>query len=474
MGIKYPHGIYVLCSIELIERLSYCGIQALLVLFLLNVLGISETQSYVIYGAYVGLTFIVSIGAGIVADRILGLQKAICLGGISILLGNIVLVLPSAKTIYLGLSLIILGTGLFKPNCAGLVSALYQPSDRRRDAGYTLYYMWTNIGGLLGPIIYGFIAQQYHWRYAFIISAIGMLIGLFIYQYNKKHFASESSLILSNHFLRWLAYLLFPFVVFLLWQLLLYPQWVGSILNGVAIIIVLALAAYLILDKAPDYFKIGLMAGLILISVGYFSLVFQTSSSLTFFIENYVDRSLFHWQIPAAMFAALEPLFVAIGAPLMTYFWLHYDKQHYGSLTLLKVAAGLLLGGVGFLIFALMAKYMGFIAPMHSAIFFIVLGNVLIGLGELCIAPPILSILAHLVPIKFRGTIMGIYYLALAFSGYLAGLIAKMTSHSALQIATVTDAMQAYVRTYLSLSCCAIVLSLVLFLSAYFIKKQPI
>jgi POT family proton-dependent oligopeptide transporter len=471
--MNQPHGLYTLCFAELVERLSYCGIQSLLVLYLLKALAIPEMQSYSVYGAFVGLTFITSIGAGIIADRVLGLRRAVSLGGVSILLGNMALALPLKHLVYPGLSLIVIGTGFFKPNCAGLVGSLYDNHDRRRDTGYTVYYMWTNIGGLLGPIIYGIIAEQYSWQYSFIISAIGMLVGIIIYQLNKQQFDTHAELARLNRLSVWLVYLFLPLYALLLWFLLLHPKLVGYLLNTVAVITALAFLAYCIFSQSQERLKVILIVGLILICLGYFALVFQTSTSLTLFIEHYVDRTVLDWKIPAETFVSLEPLFVALGAPIATYFWLRYDKLQYSYLTLVKVSSGLLLGGLGFLTFAATAKYVGLISGEQHAIPLLMIGNLLIGFGELCIAPAILSFIAHLAPIKFRGTIMGTYYLALAFSGYVAGLIAKTTS-AHLTTESLIQATQAYTNTYLTLASYALSLSLIVFFVARFTKKYKI
>ncbi|MFN7097868.1 MAG: hypothetical protein ACK4PR_10010, partial [Gammaproteobacteria bacterium] len=191
------------------------------------------------------------------------------------------------------------------------------------------------------------------------------------------------------------------------------------------------------------------------------------------FIETFVNTNIGHWKIPPATFAALEPLFVALGAPIITYFWLRFDRP-YSSLTLMKVAGGLFLGGIGFLLLAFLADFLPIISAMHLPLLLIVIGNLFIGFGELCIAPSVLSFIAHLTPERFRGTMMGIYYLALAFSGYLAGLIAENTHKITIRIEISTVSLSPYVYTYFTLAGSAMTVAIILWIIAHRINLDAI
>src|SRR5690606_5105672 len=141
----------------------------------------SDTKSYAFFGAYTALTYVASLLGGIIADRFWGFKKAIILGAVLIIIGNSILAFPERFALYLGLSLIIGGTGLIKPNNVSQLGALYSKNDSRRDRGFTLFHVGSNIGGIMGPIVYGFVSVHYGWQIAFIISSLGVFIGLVIY-----------------------------------------------------------------------------------------------------------------------------------------------------------------------------------------------------------------------------------------------------------------------------------------------------
>ena len=183
----HPGGLKTLFITEMWERMSYYGMRALLVLFMTATLqegglGITIASATAIYGLYTGTVYFMGLPGGWIADRLLGGQRAVWYGGIIIMLGHIVLAIPNDKTFFIGLILVILGTGLLKPNIGAMVGQLYSESDKRRDSGYAIYYMGINLGSFIGYLICGYLASDFGWHYAFGAAAIGMAAGLIQYR----------------------------------------------------------------------------------------------------------------------------------------------------------------------------------------------------------------------------------------------------------------------------------------------------
>src|SRR5690554_3714579 len=180
--LGHPRGLATLFFTEMWERFSYYGMRALLVLFMVDQierggLGFTDQTATAIYGLYTAAVYVVAVPGGWIADRLWGAQRAVWFGGIVIMTGHFVLAIPGITSFFLGLMLVVLGTGLLKPNISAIVGELYPPGDPRRDAGFTIFYMGINLGAALGPLVCGWLAQA-NWHYGFAAAGVGMLAGL--------------------------------------------------------------------------------------------------------------------------------------------------------------------------------------------------------------------------------------------------------------------------------------------------------
>ena len=174
------------------ERFSYYGMRALLILFMTagvarGGLGFSYAKAGAIYGLYTGMVYLLSLPGGWVADRITGQRRAVLYGGILIAAGQFCLVAPSIMTFYLGLVLLVMGTGLLKPNVSTIVGQLYAPGDGRRDAAFSIFYMGINLGALISPFACGWVGEKVGWRLGFGLAGVGMIAGLIQYTLGGKH-----------------------------------------------------------------------------------------------------------------------------------------------------------------------------------------------------------------------------------------------------------------------------------------------
>src|SRR5215471_17380150 len=152
--VGHPRGLSTLFFTEMWERFSYYGMRALLVLFMTKAMGLSDPVATAIYGLYTASAYLAALPGGWIADRFLGAQRSVWYGGIIIACGHFTLAVPRTECFYLGLMLVVAGTGLLKPNVSAIVGELYPEGGARRDAGFSIFYMGINLGATLGPLVY--------------------------------------------------------------------------------------------------------------------------------------------------------------------------------------------------------------------------------------------------------------------------------------------------------------------------------
>lgn len=184
----HPRGLGLLFLVEMWERFSYYGMRALLVLYLVNFLKWSDGDAARLYGTYTSLVYLTPLIGGYLADRFIGTRRSLVIGSIVIAAGHFCLAFQSMTTFYIGLTLIIIGTGFFKPNVSTMVGQMYREGDTRRDAGFTIFYMGVNLGGFLAPLVCGYLGQRVGWHYGFAAAGVGMLLGLGIYLWGRDKY----------------------------------------------------------------------------------------------------------------------------------------------------------------------------------------------------------------------------------------------------------------------------------------------
>ncbi len=377
--------------------------RALLILYLIDTttggLGWSRERASELYGWYNGLSYLTPVAGGWLADRFLGTNRSLVIGGSIISLGHFVLAVGPAWAFYLGLGLIIVGTGFFKPNVYTMVGQLYPPADTRRDAGFTLYYMGINLGALFGPLVCAWFAAHpdYGWSYGFAMAGFGMLLGL----------------------------------LFFLWTR-------DDRLNGIGLPPAAAATpqrkAVNLRLSSGERKRIGALL-LITIFVVFFWLAFeQVGSSLNVFAAQRTDRSVEGWlarvfpggEIPAAWFQAVNPLFILLLAPLMAGLWQRLGER--GPSTQAKMAMGLTLLGLAYVVMVVGAAASDSgdrVTPLYLIGFYFVYS-----LGELCFLPAGFSFVGQAAPVRLASMLMGIWFtanfVANLIGGHLAGMVEKI------------------------------------------------
>jgi len=417
------------------ERFSYYGMRALLVLFLVDRVrggfGLDDKVATAIYGLYTASAYLATLPGGWIADRILGAQRSIWYGGIIIACGHLTMAFNRVETFYLGLMLIVFGTGLLKPNISAIVGDLYPEGGVRRDAGFTLFYMGINLGAALGPIICGALAQHVHWRAGFGAAGVGMILGLVQFHFTKRHLhgaglkaptieplSGRTKTILLGVAALWVVFLglLFAGVIHLDPPTL--ARWLRNFLYFAALVYFASVFIFGRLES-DEKRRVGLIILLFVAATIFWAGFEQVGSSFNLFAERYTNRNLFGNILPAAAFQSLGPIFIISLAPIAAAVWLRLARFNLSIPT--KFGLGLVILALGFVVMAVAAK----LAVGHLVgPSWLVATYFIHTVGELCLSPVGLSSVTKLSPKRLVGQMMGVWFLAASLGNLLAGLLA--------------------------------------------------
>ena len=432
--LGHPKGLFVCFATEMWERFSYYGMRALLILYLTKHWEFTDATSYLIYGAYTSLVYIMPVFGGMLADQILGSKKAVTYGAILLVFGHLGMTVESNEQIfYLSLALIVSGVGFLKPNISTMVGALYEEGDPRRDSGFTIFYMGINIGAFTATLLCGYLGEEIGWAYGFGAAGIGMLLGLFIFLWGQKYLEGLAEPPSNKYMTKvngisyenW-AYISGVVMVLVTWFLVQNSQLVGQLLGGFGIIFIGAWLLYALLRCAPEERDRLIVVGiLILFSLIFWALFEQAGSSLNILTDRGVDRGIFGWEVPASMFQSLNAGFIFTIAPLFALLWISLAKRNMEPSTPIKFSIGIVLVGLGFLA---LVYGMNSSEGLQTGVIWIVLIYLLHTLGELCLSPVGLSSVTKLSPQRIVGFMMGMWFFASAAGNYVASLIAKGTA----------------------------------------------
>jgi proton-dependent oligopeptide transporter, POT family len=441
----HPRGLATLFFTEMWERFSYYGMRALLVLFMTasaaqanHGLGFEIGKATAIYGLYTALVYLMSLPGGWVADNLWGQRKAVFVGGCIIAAGHFAMAIPMQPTFFLGLGLIIMGTGLLKPNVSTMVGDLYPEGGARRDAGFSIFYMGINLGAFLGPILCGLLGENYNWHWGFSLAGIGMVLGLIQYRMGGKYLGEAG--ILSTAQLEEAKTKTMGFY-----------RALGFTAAGVALLAVLmatnvlaislqTLATWLgygIIALSILYFVYLLTAGghtedekkklvvifwLFILAALFWSGFEQAGSSLNLFAADSTNRVVFGWEMPASWLQSVNAIFIIIFAPIFGFVWTWLASRNANPSIPLKFALGLLGLGAGFFVLAWGAANAtggNLVSPS-----WLVVTYFLHTVGELCLSPVGLSSITKLAPRNRVGQMMGVWFVGASLGNLFAGLVA--------------------------------------------------
>ncbi len=426
---KHPKALYLLFFTEMWERFSYYGMRALLVLFLVSEiskggLGWSSIQAGQLYGLYTGFVYVTPLIGGYLADKFLGFRYAVMTGATLMALGHGALAIHSMSMFYLGLILLVIGNGFFKPNISSMVGQIYPKGSSLKDAGYTLFYMGINIGAFLGILVCGYLGEKIGWHYGFGAACIGMSFGLILF-YSLQHLLGEVGL---------------------------KPIKTKTV----------EIHSLTQIEKQQLY---------VLFVLAFFSMLFwlafeQAGSSMNIFALKYTDRYLqgLDFEMPASWFLTLNAFFIFTLAPLFSLLWVKLETFHRDPNGPVKFALGLFWLGLGFLVLVIGSANIPKGADSASvSMIWLIMAIFLHTIGELCLSPVGLSYVNKLSPKHLMGIMFGAWFLAMAVGNYIGGLLFGMIDNIAK-----TQSISTFFLIFVGI---ALTASVVLFALSFQLKK---
>jgi proton-dependent oligopeptide transporter, POT family len=450
----HPIGLRTLFFTEMWERMSYYGMRAILLLYMTKPraeggLGFSDANGGAILGMAMSGVYLLSLPGGWLADRYLGAQRAVQLGGILIALGNLCLTAPSEVIFYLGLLCIVFGTGLLKPNCTDVVGKLYAPGDARRDSGYSIYYMGINIGALIAPLVCGYVAENYGYRWGFLPASIGMCLGLLQFRLGRRLLGDAGAEPVADTSVEAAATnrktLMLGSIALLGLPALIAALQLGGVLSlspqqysdafGVLMLLAIGVTfGFMLVDRSwSDEERKRIIAILILFigSALFWSMFEQAASTLTQFADRETDNRIGGTEFASAYYQSLNSIWVLVFAPVMAWLWIWLGERQPS--VPVKFAAGLFIAGLGFALLAMgaLATNGGTIKVSPAWLIFTYLLHTL---GELCISPVGLSNISKLAPMRAAGLLMGLWFLNNSLGNFVAGRMAGL--YEAMPLAT--------------------------------------
>lgn len=423
----HPKGLFYLFFAELWERFSFYGMRALLVLYMTKQLLFEDTMAFGVYAAYSSLVYVTPLIGGILADKILGFSKAITIGGILMALGHFFLTFEQPIFFYGSLGLIIVGNGFFKPNISSLVGELYHDNNEKRDAGFTIFYLGINVGAAIAPLLCAWVAELYGWHYGFVLAGIGMLVGLLVFKkglkkdaFNGKGGAPLSSKkgITNEHKIILGAILSVPLFALLIKfnQFEHYLVWLVSVF-------IIGYIIYIFKTVSITEKKRLFVAMYFTVLYVLFSAIFeQAGSSLTLF----ADRNVNLVGMNAAGTNSINAGFIMLLAIPFSILWTYLAKKGKNPNSPFKLGIGMILLGLGFVIFAISASDADAFA--RTSMCYLVAGYFVLTVGELFLSPIGLSKMTELSPVKYLAFIMGVWLSANFYGHFFAGKIAILTA----------------------------------------------
>ena len=442
----HPRGLATLFFTEMWERFSYYGMRGLLILFMTGAttaanpgLGFDVATAGAIYGLYTGLVYLLALPGGWVADRLWGQRKAIFVGGCIIAAGHFSMAIPSTPMFFLGLILIVVGTGLLKPNVSSVVADLYPEGGVRRDAGFSVFYMGINLGAFLGPILCGWLGEGYNWHWGFSLAGIGMVIGLIQFRMGYEHLgdagilrtedpaadvaAAErrfygvcgAALLVLAGFGLLVARGIIPLTL---------PQIADGLGSGILVVVAIFFA-YLHFfggHTSDEKKKIWVIFWFFILTAVFWSGFEQAGSSLNIFARDFTARTIGAWSYPASWLQSVNAFFIVVFAPVFGSLWVWLARRNANPSTAVKMGLGLLGLAAGFFVVAWGAVNATAETPVSAA--WLIVMYFLHTVGELTLSPIGLSAVTKLAPARRVSQMMGVWFVGTALGNVIAGRVA--------------------------------------------------
>ena len=443
---RHPRGLYTLFFTEMWERFSYYGMRALLVLFMTGAtvaenpgMGMDVPTATAIYGLYTGLVYLLGLPGGWVADQLWGQRKAVFVGGCVIAAGHFSMAVPHTFAFFLGLGLIIVGTGLLKPNVSSVVADLYPEGGTRRDAGFSIFYMGINLGALAGPIVCGALGEDLNWHWGFSAAGVGMVLGVIQFRLGYRALGDAGVLRsdrtpdqlrrLSRRFFGGCAVVALVLAAF---GLLVRQGTIAATLPDIAASFVWVVGGVIVTyflyvflwggHDGQERKKIAAIFWFALLATVFWSGFEQAGSSLNLFARDFTDRTIGDWEYPASILQSVNAFFIVVFAPVFGWLWVWLANRNANPSTPVKFALGLLWLAAGFLVIAWGAANATPENPASAS--WLVVMYFFHTVGELALSPIGLSAVTKLAPARRLSQMMGLWFVATSLGNVVAGLVA--------------------------------------------------
>jgi POT family proton-dependent oligopeptide transporter len=391
----HPRGLSTLFFTEMWERFSYYGMRAFLILYMTAAvanggLGFDDKHAATVYGNYVGAVWLTPIIGGFIADRLLGQYRSVLLGGSIIALGHFTLAFKTLSTFYAGLVLIVIGTGLLKPNVSTIVGSLYEDGDARRDAGFSVFYMGINLGAFIGPIIAGGLAQRVNWHLGFAMAGFGMVLGLIQYVVGRRHLEPGLERLAAR------------------------PKPADAAPGGGGGF------------SAEEWKRIVVVFVLFVFASIFWGAYEQAGSTLNLFGDRYTNNTVLGFSYPSSWYVSVQALFVILLSPVFAWIWVKLGPRQPSVPS--KFALALLFAGVAFLLLVPAGAMAQSAAGIKVSPLWLVAAYFIEEWGELCLSPVGLSAVTKLAPKRIVSLMMGVFFLSNSLGNKLAGWTAGFFS----------------------------------------------
>jgi POT family proton-dependent oligopeptide transporter len=394
----HPKGLMILFFTEMWERFSYYGMRGILVLFLVSTTkggyGWTNEEALELYGIYTMMVYLMSIPGGILADKVLGQKKAVIIGGFTLVAGHLLMAYPPEWAFYSALFLIVVGTGLLKPNISTMVGGLYREGDNRRDSGFTIFYMGINAGALLASLLVGYVGERYGWHYGFSLAGFGMILGQVVFIWGRKYLkgignldkgeSSEDRIFTKDAPRPGTGFLGFT-----------KQEWDRLIAIFISFIIVLV----------------------------FWASFEQAGGLMNLYALQYTDRWILGWEVPTAWLQGLNAFFILTCGGIVAAIWIALARRGKNPPSIFKMGLGTAILGVGFIFMVFASLERNAAADELSSLHWLVFAYLFHTLGELALSPVSLSFITKVAPKRVVASMMGLYFAVTGLGNYVASWI---------------------------------------------------
>jgi POT family proton-dependent oligopeptide transporter len=455
----HPLGLSTLFFTEMWERFSYYGMRGFLILYMtaattMGGMGLDVATAGAIYGTYTSLVYLMSLPGGWLADRVLGQRAAVLYGGILIALGHFSLAVPTMTFFYLGLALVVLGTGLLKPNISVIVGQMYAQNDVRRDAAFSIFYMGINLGAFFGPLITGYLAQSEGfrarivgwgmdpnsaWHWGFGAAGVGMTLGLLQYVLGSRALgdagaqpapaASPEAAARVKRQAWWgigggLAVLAAIGLLIATGALPVTAQQVTGAYSYILLAVTLGFFGWLFLGSswsAAERKRLYVIAVYFVSAALFWSVFEQAGSTLNLFADRSTENAIFGSTFPSSWWQSLNAMLIFILAPVFAWLWVKLGDRGPASPT--KFALGLIGVGLGFVYLIPGAAEAE--TGVKVGVIWLFGVYMIHTLAELCLSPVGLSSMTKLAPARIVSLMMGVWFLGASIGNFIGGYSAS-------------------------------------------------